>query len=215
MTKVTGYIIAGILGVALSAGISIVTGNIWAGFLIAILVGIIYLAVMDRKLIQTLEKSGQKTTMRILIIALILAQCYTSYMVYDQAQFMQENLAETRSSIDEGSSKIHAQKVLLDTFKHYYSQAANRSDNTLASSFREVMGNQLQPDGTLNFSEPAIGRAIVFKYDIVSPDEVVITASAKIGKGENTEFVNVSNETGKYQAVATLTPNGISYEREN
>ncbi|NBC66484.1 MAG: hypothetical protein GVY07_12635 [Bacteroidetes bacterium] len=214
MTKELGYIIAGILGVAASAGLSIVTGNIWAGFLTAIAVGIVYLIIMDRKLIQTLKKSGQKTTMRILIIALILAQCYTSYMVYDQAQFMQENLAETRSSIDEGSSKIHAQKVLLDTFKHYYSQAY-QSDNTIASSFREVMGNQLQTDGTLNFSEPAIGRAIVFKYDIVSPDEVVITASAKIGQGENIEFENVSNETGKYQAVATLTPNGISYEREN
>ena len=40
-------------------------------------------------------------------------------------------------------------------------------------------------------------------------------ASAKIGKGENPEFVNVSNQTGKYQAIATVTPNGIDYEREN
>jgi hypothetical protein len=44
---------------------------------------------------------------------------------------------------------------------------------------------------------------------------VIITASAKIGEGENPEFINVSNQTGKYQAIATVTPNGIDYEREN
>lgn len=214
MTKELGYIIAGILGVAATAGVSFVTGNIWSGFLTAILVGVLYLIIMDRKLIQPIETSSQKIVIRVLIILLVLVQSFAAYAVYDRSQFMENNLAETRSSIDEGSSKIHTQEVLLDTFKHYYSQAP-QSDATIASSFREVMGDRLHADGTLDFNESAIDKQIVFKYEIASPDEVVITASAKIGKGENPEFVNVSDETGKYQAYATLTPNGIDYEREN
>jgi hypothetical protein len=214
MTKELGYILVGILGVAASAGVSFVTGNIWTGFLTAILIGVLYLIIMDRKLVQSIENSSQKIVIRVLIALLVLAQSFTAYVVFDRSQFTESNLAETRSSIDEGSSKIHTQEILLDTFKHYYSQSA-QSDVTIASSFREVMGDRLHADGTVGFNEPAIDRQIVFKYKIISPDEVVITASAKIGKGENSEFVNVSNETGKYQANATLTPNGIDYEREN
>lgn len=209
-----GYIIAGVLGVAASAGISFATGDIWAGFLTAIFVGVVYLIILDRKAVQTLEKPGQKITFRILIVALVLIQSFAAYMVYDRSQFMEENLSETRSSIDEGASKLHTQQALLDTFKHYYSQQ-NQADATIASSFREVMGDRLQADGTIDLIDPNFNQDIIFRYEIISPDEVVITASAKIGKGENPEFVNVSNQTGKYQAIATVTTNGIDYEREN
>ncbi|MDR9364258.1 MAG: hypothetical protein RI575_02880 [Balneolaceae bacterium] len=214
MTKELGYIIAGILGVAASAGVSFVTGNIWSGFLTAILIGVLYLIIIDRKLIKSLESSSQKVVLRVLIILLVLAQSFAGYVLYDRSQLLEKNLIKTRTSIDQGSSKIHSQEILLDTFKHYYSQGA-QSDVTIASSFREVMGDRLHADGTLGFNEPAIDRQIVFKYKIVSPDEIVITASAKISKGENPEFVNVSDETGKCQAYATLTPEGIDYEREN
>lgn len=214
MTKELGYITAGVLGVAASAGISFVTENIWSGFLTAILIGIIYLIILDRKLVQSLENPNHKVTIRVLIAALVLVQSYAAYIVYDRSQFMRTNLAETRSSIDEGVSKMLTQQALLDVFKHYYSQE-DQTNATIASSFRDVMGDRLNTDGTVDFSEPNVNRDIIFNYEILSPDEVVITASAKIGKGENPEFINVSNETGKYQAFATLTPNGIDYEREN
>lgn len=214
MTKESGYIIAGILGVAASAGASFVTENIWSGFLTAILIGVLYLIIVDRKLIQSIESSSQKVALRVLIVLLVLVQTFAAYVVYDRSQFMEKNLAETRTRIDEGSSKIHTQEILLDTFKHYYSQAA-QSDATIASSFREVMGDRLQEDGTITFSNPNVDQDIVFKYKIVSPDKVAISASAKIGKGENPEFINVSDQIGKYQAIATITPNGIDYEREN
>lgn len=214
MKREAGYITAGVLGVAASAGISFATGDIWAGFIAAVILGIIYLIIIDRKLVQTLDEPNQKTTVRVLIAALVLVQCYATYIVYDRSQFMQDNLAETRSSIDEGISKIQTQQALLDVFKHYYSQA-DQANATIASSFREVMENRLGGDGTINFSEPNVNKDIIFRYEIISPDEVIITASARIGKGENPEFVNVSNQTGKYQAVATVTPNGIDYEREN
>ncbi len=209
----TRYIIAGVLGIAATAAVSFFTGNIWAGFLTAIFVGVVYLIILDRKLIQTLERPVQKITIRILIAALILVQSFAAYVVYDRSHFMEQNLIKTRSSIDEGISKIYTQKALFDTFKHYYAQP-EQDNATIASSFREVMGDRLQADGTVDFPEN-VDRDIVFKYEILSPDEVVITASAKIGKGENPEFVNVSNQTGKYQAIATVTPTGIDYEREN
>lgn len=212
MKREVGYIIAGVLGVAATAGISFATGDIWGGFLTAIFVSVLYLIILDRKAVQTLEKPGQKITFRILIIALVLAQSFATYMIYDRSQFMEDNLSETRSSIDEGASKLHTQQALLDTFKHYYSQPDNA---TIASAFREVMGDRLQADGTINLIDPNFNQDIIFRYEIITPDEVMITASAKIGEGENPEFLNVSNQTGKYQAIATVTPNGIDYEREN
>lgn len=214
MKREAVYIIAGILGVAVCAGIAFITENIWTGFFAAFVFGIIYLLILDRKLIQSLENPGHKLTARVLITALVLAQSYASYVIYDRSQFAESNLEETRSSIDEGVSKLRTQEVLFETLQHYYSQT-DQTESTIASAFREVMGDRLNTDGTLDMTEPGVYSDIQYEYDIVSPDEVTITASATIGKGMNPGFVTVSSKTGKYQAVATLTPNGIDYEREN
>lgn len=211
MKREAGYIISGIFGIAICAGISIITGSIWTGYFAALFVGLIYLFWLDRKVLQNIPSTQQKMTLRVLIGLLVLAQFITTYMTYDHSQFMESNLVATRSSIDEGISKLKTQEFLLETLQHYYSQPEG-THTTIASSFREVMGDRLQADETLNLAEPT---DLHFRYEIRSPDEVVITTSAKIGAGENPEFVNVSSQTGKYQAVATVTPNGIDYEREN
>lgn len=211
MKREAGYTITGIFGISVCAGISFITGSIWAGYFAALIVGLVYLIWLDRKVLQTIEAARKKNTIRVLITLLVLAQFITAYMTYDHSQFMESNLVTTRSSIDEGVSKIKTQEVLLETLMHYYSQPEN-VNSTISSSFREVMGDRLHDDGTINFAERI---DLNFRYEILSPDEVMITTSAKIGAGENPEFVNVSSQTGKYQAAATLTPNGIDYEREN
>lgn len=210
----TGYIIAGSLCLVFSAGVSYLSGNIWAGFLIAFTIGVLYLFILDRTQVQSLEKRNQKLTLRVIIVLLVLSQSLAAYAIYDMSRFQQENLAKIRSSIDEGVSKLYTQKFLLDTLEFYYGQT-DQPDASIASSFREVIGDQLQPDGTILFTDQYVNRDITFRYEIPTPDKVIIRASAKIGKGQNPEFVNVGSETGKYQAVATVTPNGIDYEREN
>lgn len=214
MKREAGYIIAGILGVAVCGGISFITGNIWAGFFAAMFISLFYLIWLDRKVLQTIESTPQKTAIRALIILLVSVQFIAAYMTYNRSEFSESNLVKTRTSIDEGISKIRTQEVLLETLKHYTSQP-EETNATIASSFREVMGDKLNDDGSIDMSEPGVQTDIYFEYEIISPDEVAITASAKIGQGQNPDFVNVSSQTGKYQAVATLTPNGISYEREN
>lgn len=214
MKKESGYIIAGILGVTLCAGLSFITENVWAGFFTALFIGLFYLIWLDRKILRTIESLSQKAIIRSLIILLVFAQFFAAYMTFNRSQFAQINLMETRSSIDEGVSKLRTQEVLLETLKHYTSQPED-ANATIASSFREVMGDRLHPDGTLEMDEPGIQTDIHFEYEIISPDEVTITASARIGNGENPDFINVNSQTGKYQGVATLTPNGIDYEREN
>lgn len=211
MKREAGYIIAGIMGVAACAGTSFITGSIWMSFFAALFIGLFYLIWLDRKILQNIESAWQKTIIRALIILLVFAQFFSAYMTYGHTQFMQNNLVETRSSIDEGISKIKTQEILLETLEYYYSQPGN-ANATIASSFREVMGDRLQANGTITFAERT---DLHFIYEIISPDEVMITASAKIGRGENPDFENVSSKTGRYQAVATLTPNGIDYEREN
>lgn len=208
------YLIAGILGILVTAGISFITGSIWTGFFAALLIGLVYLIWLDRKILKNIESTRQKTIIRVLIILLIFTQFFAAYMTYDHSQFTQNNLAITRSSIDEGISRIRTQEVLLETLKHYNSQAED-VNATIASSFREVMGDRLNPNGTVDFTEPGVNTDIHFEYEIISPEKVIIRASAMIGKGRSPDFVNVSSQTGKYQAVATLTLNGIDYEREN
>lgn len=214
MKREAGYITAGVLAVASCTGISFFTGNIWSGFFAALAIGLIYLIWLDRKVLQTIESTTQKTAIRVLIILLVSAQFFAAYMTYNRSQFSESNLIQTRASIDEGISKIRTQEVLLETLEHFYSQPED-ANATIASSFHEVMGDRLNDDGSIDMSEPGVQTDIYFEYEIVSPDEVAITASARIGQGQNPDFVNVSSQTGKYQAVATLTPNGISYEREN
>ena len=137
-----GYIIMGGLSVAATAAISFATGDIWAGFLTAIFVGVLYLIILDRKGIQTLENARQKVTLRVLIIGLVLAQSFTAIVVYDRSHFMEQNLVETRSSIDEGISKMYTQKALLDTFEHYY--ARQEQDNATIETWSLSMKSYLQ-----------------------------------------------------------------------
>src|SRR6056297_1388934 len=214
MKRKSGYIITGSLWLLVSAGVSYLSGNIWAGYLTAVITGVLYLIFLDRTLVQSLEKPNQKLTLRIIIVWLVLSQSFAAYAIYDMSQFQQDNLAKTRSSINEGVSKVYTQKVLLDTLEFYYNHTA-KPDASIASSFREVMGDQLQPDGTILFTDQYVNRDITFRYEIPTSDKVIIRAIAKIGKGQDPEFVNVNSETGKYQAVATVTPDGIKYEREN
>jgi len=214
MKQKTGYILTGSLWLLVAAGVSYLSGNIWAGYLTAVITGVLYLIILDRTLIQSLEKPNQKLTLRIIIVLLVMSQSFAAYVIYDMSQFQQDNLAKTRSSIDEGVSKLYTQEFLLNTLEFYYNQT-DQPGTSIASSFREVMGDQLQPDGTILFTDQYVNRDITFRYEIPTPDKVIIRASAKIGKGEDTEFVNVNSETGKYQAVATVTPDGIEYEREN
>ena len=214
MKRKSGYIITGSLWLLVSAGVSYLSGNIWAGYLTAVITGVLYLIFLDRTLVQSLEKPNQKLTLRIIIVLLVLSQSFAAYAIYDMSQFQQDNLAKTRSSIDEGVSKAYTQKLLLDTLEFYYNQT-DKPDVSIASSFREVMGDQLQPDGTILFTNQNVNRDITFRYEIPTSDKVIIQASAKIGKGQDPEFVNVNSETGKYQAVATVTPDGIKYDREN
>ena len=214
MKRKSGYIITGSLWLLVSAGVSYLSGNIWAGYLTAVITGVLYLIILDRTLIQSLEKPNQKLTLRIIIVLLVLSQSFAAYAIYDMSQFQQDNLAKTRSSIDEGVSKAYTQKLLLDTLEFYYNQT-DKPDVSIASSFREVMGDQLQPDGTILFTNQNVNRDITFRYEIPTSDKVIIQASAKIGKGQDPEFVNVNSETGKYQAAASVTPDGIEYEREN
>ena len=214
MKRKSGYIITGSLWLLVSAGVSYLSGNIWAGYLTAVITGVLYLIFLDRTLVQSLEKPNQKLTLRIIIVLLVLSQSFAAYAIYDMSQFQQDNLAKTRSSIDEGVSKVYTQKLLLDTLEFYHNQTA-KPDASIASSFREVMGDQLQPDGTILFTDQYVNRDITFRYEIPTSDKVIIRAIAKIGKGQDPGFVNVNSETGKYQAVATVTPDGIKYEREN
>jgi hypothetical protein len=214
MKQKLSYILTGSLCMVVAAGVSYLSGNIWAGYLTAVITGVLYLIILDRTFIQSLEKPNQKLTLRIIIVLLVLSQLLAAYAIYDMSRFQQDNLAKTRTSIDEGVSKVYTQKLLLDTLEFYYNQT-DKPDASIASSFREVMGDQLQPDGTILFFDQYVNRDITFRYEIPNSDKVIIRASAKIGKGQDPGFVNVNSETGKYQAVATVTPDGIEYEREN
>ncbi|MCG2588378.1 hypothetical protein [Rhodohalobacter sulfatireducens] len=214
MKREAGFIMAGILGIAASAGVSFVTGNIWAGLFTVLFISLIYLIWLDRKVIQSIESAPQKTAIRVLIVLLVFVQFFGAYLTYSRSQITENNLVQIRTNIDEGISKIRTQEVLLETLKHHASLPEDASA-TIASSFRQIMGDKLNDDGSIDLSESGVETDIHFEYKIISPEKVSITASAKIAHGRNSDFVNVSSQTGKYQAVATLTPNGISYEREN
>ncbi|MDX1641028.1 MAG: hypothetical protein R3220_04995, partial [Balneolaceae bacterium] len=146
MKREAGYITTGILGVAACGGIAFMTENIWAGFFAALFISLLYLIWLDRKVLRSIESVPQKTAIRVLIVLLVFAQFFAAYMTYSQSQFTESNLVKTRASIDEGISKIRTQEVLLETLQHYTSQPED-AGTTIASSFREIMGDKLNDDG--------------------------------------------------------------------
>ncbi|MEX0719124.1 MAG: hypothetical protein WD059_00565 [Balneolaceae bacterium] len=214
MKKENYVLVAGLFGVAAATSLSLLFSNIWIGIFSAVIVSIVYLFFLDKWMIQKLQPSGTRKTVRYLIGFLVVLQLYAlGYHVISSSR-QYDNLMTIRTTIENSIAQLETEQTLIEALRHYHHEA-DKENRTVASSFIEVTGDRFLEDTTLLPITPANSPALSYTAEIPNPDSVFITVTSDVAWGTNTEFVNLGSEIGKYQAKAILTAKGVSYEREN
>lgn len=212
--KNTIFLIGGALAVMAAFSLSFLFENLWAGFFPAFGVAVIWLWMLDRRMVSRLEDAGNRITVRVVIVILAGLQLGMSVKHYQRAQQQEELLTTIRTTIIHSISRIEMEKSLQLALRHYYSLAPEEQ-TTLADAFRELNDERLNDDGTWTPENPNDDGDMQFSYAIASPDSIILAVTTTFTRGEDPDFVNANDQAGLYQARAVLTERGVRYEREN
>lgn len=207
-------LLSGILAVPIAFSLSILFENLWIGYAAAFLTGTIWLILLDRTIISTSQNRSSKLLMRTFIGLLLLSQLYASIQYYDHSERHRDSLHTIRTDIVESISHLEMEKALQQTLRHYYLES-NHTELTLEDSFRELFSDRMVDDSTFLHETPTDGEEMNFRYEIASPDSIILSVSATFTPGFDSGFENRSGQTGMYEASTIVTKNGVRYERQN
>jgi hypothetical protein len=167
------------------------------------------------------RKFASATERNIAGLAVVLLIAGSSLQLYKQQQISQlqrENLRVIRTSIGEGI--IVADKIygpLLPILSAYHAQR-NGVRKSISKVFRQRYAQDLS-DGTFNQyprypDNPMVMDAVTI---VTFPHDTLVQLQCidSIAVGRDLRFRNANGQTGKLEFSATLTPEGISYERRN
>jgi len=208
------FLIGGVFAVLAAFSVSILFDNLWIGFSSAFGVAVLWLWMLDRKMVNRLKDAGNRTIVRVVLILLVGLMLGLSVVHYQRAIRQDETLTNIRTTIIHSISRIEMEKPLLLALRHYHS-LPSEEQATLADTFRNLYDERLNTDGSWAPETPNDDEDIQFTYSIASPDSVVLSVTTAFTKGEDPEFLNNNNQTGLYQARAVLTERGVQYDREN
>jgi branched-subunit amino acid ABC-type transport system permease component len=205
---------SGALALLAAFSLSFLFQNLWVGFFAAFGVGVIWLWLLDRKVVSKLQSGKRKTTVRVFMIVLVVLQLAVAYQYYSKGNWQKELLTEIRVVIVDGISQVEMEQSLQQTLRYYNSMPEDQR-NSLADAFRELHAEHLNEDGTWTPETPNEDGDLKFTYSIATPDSIILAVSASFSKGEDPDFVNTNQRNGMFQSRAILTHSGVQYERQN
>ncbi|PWN05442.1 hypothetical protein [Rhodohalobacter mucosus] len=209
-----GFLAGGALAVVAAFSLAFLFQNLWAGFFSAFAVAVLWLWMLDRKMISRLKDTGNRTAVRVILILLTGLMLSLSVIHYQRSEQQNESLTNIRTTIIHSISRMEMEKSLQLVLRHYHSLPAEEQ-TTLADAFRDLYEERLNDDGSWSPEIPDEDGDLNFTYSIASPDSVVLALTTTFTRGEDPQFLNTNNQTGLYQARAVLTERGVRYEREN
>ncbi|PKD44001.1 hypothetical protein [Rhodohalobacter barkolensis] len=204
----------GIIAVIIAFSLAFLFQNLWIGYTAAFVTAIIWLVIIDQKIVSKSKHRAAKPIFRFFVVLLLITQILASVRFYMRSDFQRENLRTIRTTIVESISQIEMEKALQQTLRHYY-QETDYSETTLEESFRTLFSDRLNEDGTFDPEIPDQDREMPVTYQIASPDSIILEVSAVFTPGYDADFLNISGNRGMYEAQAILTKDGVVYERQN
>jgi hypothetical protein len=204
----------GIIAVVIAFSLAFLFQNLWIGYITAFITAIIWLVIIDQKIVSKSKHRTAKPIFRLVVVLLLITQIFASVHFYMRSDFQKENLRTIRTTIIHGISQTEMEKALQQTLRHYY-QETDYSKTTLEESFRTLFADRMNEDSTFDPEFPDQKREMPVTYEIASPDSIILEVSAIFTPGYNADFQNISGNRGMYEASAILTKEGVVYERKN
>lgn len=207
-------LIGGLFAVLIAFSLAFLFQNLWIGYTAAFMTAVIWLIIVDQRVASKNESRAALFSFRVIILLLIVTQALASIQFYINSDRQKETLRTIRTTIIHGISQTEMEKTLLHTLRHYY-QESEPSNATLEESFRTLFTERLNEDGTISPEDPDEEREMPLLYEVADPDSIVLSVSAVFTPGYDSNFENSNGNRGMYEAIATLTKEGVVYERQN
>ena len=188
--------------------------SLWVGFFAAFGAALIWLWMLDRKMVSRLQDNSNRWIIRGVLGLMVSLMLGLSVIHYQRSVQQEETLTRIRTTIIHSVSRVELEKSLQLALRHYHS-LPSEEQSSVADAFRELFEERLNSDGSWTPEFPDEDGDMQFTYSIASPDSVVLAVTTTFTRGEDPEFLNTNNQTGLYQARAVLTERGVRYEREN
>lgn len=178
-----------------------------------------YLIVLVLRSLNDLPSLFEKSA--VVFFTLLFVAGYGAYTMTfrEMTAFQRTILPVIRTYIGSGiivADKIH--ESMLPVLRTFHHQPDDRPKRSLVAIFHEQYGPSIT-DGTFNKYPP--------RADVTTETDALTIVSFSgdtavhyicidtVARGFNSNFLNASGHTGKLQFAATLTRNGVRYERVN
>lgn len=205
------FLLAGVVAVLIAFSLSFLFGNLWIGFWAAFAAVTVWLFILDRTVV---SKSSSRVLIRTFIVLFLTTQLVAAIQFYSRSDQQVETLRTIRTTIVSNISHIEMERALQHTLRHYYMES-DQPEATLEHSFRQLFEDRMEADGHFLQEYTSSEEELNFRYEIASPDSIILAMSATFTPGKNPDFKNRFGQKGMYQARTILTKNGLRYEREN
>lgn len=189
--------------------------DVWTSYVIAfcgVLITAVYLFFAGKP---KLQNKADSLILKTTVLILLSGMAFNSVLSYQAGKFQDRVLISVKETINSGTAQARIQQAMFEAYREYHS-GAEQTDLTVSRAFLQVHSSQLSDGNTFITEEPADSSKADFSYEILSPDEVMMTAVIYNAAGQNIEFTNRNGMTGLQEYKAILNAGGgVSYERIN
>jgi len=193
--------------------------NLWGSVIAGSIGGAGYLIMLVVRFLQDIPSRTEKSTVVFFTLLFIAGYGAYSATFHQMTTYQRTILPLIRTYLGSGviiSDKIH--ESMLPVLRAYHHQADDRRKKSLVAIFQERYGPSIA-DGSFNkypqHSVVTSGNDPLTFVSFSGDTAIHYTCIDTVARGSNGDFVNASGHTGKLQFAATLTRNGVRYERVN
>ena len=206
------WLAAGIVVVTVLFLLPGITDELWLSVLLCGVIVVFFIAMLVKRMFDW--EGGHKWTYGIagVMVLYVGLAGFAGWYTYQQSQFQQEILPEIRATIDSDLIKVYSQEPLLHTLRKYHEEDHDRVD----SLFMELYGDDIDDQGRfLPETVQGYNSPPYFYLEQAEADRVTIAGTSPFTDGNDPDFQNIDGESGKLQFTATVTKEGVRYERKN
>lgn len=214
MKKYWGKALMAAAVIMLLATTSHIVTDIWISYTVAfcgVLITVVYLLIAGSP---KLQNKADSLILKTAVLILLSGMAFNSVLSYQIGKFQDQVLTSVKETIYSGIAQARIQQSMFEAYRAYQS-AAVQADLSVSQAFLQVHSSQLSDGNTFITEEPGDSTKADFSYEILGPDEVIMTAVIYDSAGQNSEFTNSNGMTGLQEYKATLNDGGVSYERIN
>jgi len=191
--------------------------SLWPSIFISGAAAVVYLLLISIFWVNEVKDPSKKRAWRTLIAVLVVISLTAAAMDYVESREQQNRLSEIRETIEEGVTYSRINEPFNEVLNAYYDRNQVSESRELHTIFLSKYDSLITGEREFLFgaSRKDEDPSMQLTLDKLQADSIVIVGVSSVVKGKEPKFTNYNGIKGHMQVRAVLTPEGVTYEREN